>query len=478
MPTEQKRQTTTAVTKEKPISLNQKHFIVAKDVLRHDPLSFKKFTGNHVYILSSVLKELRLITESQRKNDIAVFQSREVLNKIKETINGNVKDATSPNGLYLSDCDVTLHIVKSEERSKNENYYIDYAKDLMETKSKLTFQDVIVISKSIDVRIECELENINSQDYQNDKILGEEIASLFQKVSLPDEKFAELMQDISSFNVHELGVPLYPNCFVEITCKSDAYTPYYLRYNGKNLVNISSHFEPFAGISPINLEQRFFFELLRDDNTDIITVSGSGGSGKTLISVAAALQMVLKEHKYSKIIYVKPTIPTDDGQGFIKGDLYDKLRPYMTSFFDALTVIFSKDEKNNRIYKKYTDQNDETEIDVEKFARKLIDKQKLELTCFSYMRGRNIRDSIVIVDEGQQTTPFIAKLMLSRLSENAKILFIGDPSDNQIDNFSVDPRSNGLVHIAAKLRNCTHAGHVSLKSVERGRIADIADKFL
>ena len=124
------------------------------------------------------------------------------------------------------------------------------------------------------------------------------------------------------------------------------------------------------------------------------------------------------------------------------------------------------------------EQNDESEIDVEKFARKLIDKQKLELTCFSYMRGRNLRDSIVIVDEGQQTTPFIAKLMLSRLSENSKILFIGDPSDNQIDNFSVDPRSNGLVYIAARLRTCMYAGHVSLKLVERGRIADIADKFL
>lgn len=458
---------------EKPAKV--KHYILAKDVLRHDPLSFKKFSGNHVYILSGVLKELRLITESQRKNDIAVFQAKEVLNKVKETINGDVKYAISPSGLYLADCDVTLHIVKSEDRNKNENYYIDYAKEL---KKKFPCQEVIVISKSIDMRIDCELENVNSQDYENDKILGEEIASLFQKVSLPDEKYAELMQDISSFNANELGVPLYPNCFVEVTCKSDASTPYHLRYDGKKLVNISKHFEPLAGILPINLEQRFFFELLQDENTDIITVSGSGGSGKTLISVAAALQMVLKENKYKKIIYIKPTIPTDEGQGFIKGDLYDKLRPYMNSFFEALSVIFSKDEKNNKIYKKYMEQNDESEIDVEKFARKLIDKQKLELTCFSYMRGRNLRDSIVIVDEGQQTTPFIAKLMLSRLSENSKILFIGDPSDNQIDNFSVDPRSNGLVYIAARLRTCMYAGHVSLKLVERGRIADIADKFL
>ena len=63
---------------EKPAKV--KHYILAKDVLRHDPLSFKKFSGNHVYILSGVLKELRLITESQRKNDIAVFQAKEVLN--------------------------------------------------------------------------------------------------------------------------------------------------------------------------------------------------------------------------------------------------------------------------------------------------------------------------------------------------------------------------------------------------------------
>lgn len=452
-----------------------KRFILTKDVLKHDPLSFKKFNGNHVYILSDVLAEFSNIIESPKKNDIAIFQAKEALKKITETINGDVKEAISPDGLFLKDSNIFLHLVKIDFPKTSSNYIIEFAKKL---RKDFPNDEIIVISKKLNIRVDCEFENITAQDYENDKILGEEIASLFQKVTLSDEKFGELMSDISSFNPENMGTTLSPNSYFEVNCESDKEYHHYIRYDGKNLVEVPTYFEPLAGIQPINLEQRLLFDLLNAQNVDLITVTGSGGSGKTLISVAAAIQMVLHENRYSKIIYVKPTVPTDDGQGFIKGDLYDKLRPYMNSFFDSLSVILSKSNKNSKIYKKYLCNSEETGIDVEKFAKKLIEKQLLELTCFSYMRGRNIRDSIVIVDEGQQTTPFIAKLMLSRLSENTKFLFIGDPSDNQIDSLSVDPRSNGLVYLAARLRSSIYTGHVSLKIVERGRLADLADKLL
>ncbi|MDD3303709.1 MAG: PhoH family protein [Clostridia bacterium] len=459
---------------------NVKHYILATDVLKHDPLSFKKFVGNHVYILSETTKYFSDIVEfPKRHTDIAVFQAKEALIRLKEAINGNSKKTVLPAGLLLKDVNVTLHIVKCNKPISAQSDILTFANEL---KVKYPNESVILVSKTLNTRLDCDFANITAQDYKNDKVYEEEISPYFQKVVLSDEKYIKLQQDISTFSVKDLGISLFPNCFLEVYCESDKATPIFIKYDGKHFVNLSHRYNDFAGIKPKNTEQKFVFDLLGDKNVELVTITGSAGSGKTILSVAAALQLAIKDGLYDKIIYVKPTLPADDGQGYLKGDLYDKLRPYMMSFFDSLSVILTKNEASNKVYRKFLDSafdaNDKTPIDVEKFAKNLIDRQLLELTCFSYMRGRNIRNSIVIVDEGQQTTPFIAKLMLTRISENAKFVFIGDPSDNQIDTTSVDPRSNGLVYLAARLKNSPITGHVSLKAVERGKLAELADEML
>ena len=94
------------------------------------------------------------------------------------------------------------------------------------------------------------------------------------------------------------------------------------------------------------------------------------------------------------------------------------------------------------------------------------------------MRGRTLCDALVIIDEAQQTTPHLAKLMLTRAGFNSKFIFIGDATDNQIDNILVDSKSNGLVYTIDKMKPFKLTGHVTLKHVERSPLAKLAEKYL
>jgi len=89
-----------------------------------------------------------------------------------------------------------------------------------------------------------------------------------------------------------------------------------------------------------------------------------------------------------------------------------------------------------------------------------------------------LSNAMVIVDEAQELTPHLAKLMLTRAGFGSKFVFLGDPTDNQIDNVLVDARSNGLVYTVEKMKTFDITGHVALKQVERSPLARIAEKSM
>lgn len=100
------------------------------------------------------------------------------------------------------------------------------------------------------------------------------------------------------------------------------------------------------------------------------------------------------------------------------------------------------------------------------------------MKTFAYMRGRTLANAMVIIDEAQEMTPHLAKLMLTRAGQDSKFVMIGDPSDNQIDNIHVDSKSNGLVYVIEKMKAQALTGHMSLEEVERSPLAKIAEENL
>jgi len=178
-------------------------------------------------------------------------------------------------------------------------------------------------------------------------------------------------------------------------------------------------------------------------------------------------------------------VPAGDDIGFLPGTEEEKLKPWMGSFYDAVENLMDAKEnaKKDKIKSKKVKKIDEhevkrVEISVDNFIDKYRKNGVIETKTFIYMRGRTLSDALVIVDESQQTTPHLAKLMLTRAGFGSKFVFIGDPSDNQIDNTLVDEKSNGLVYTIEKMKPFDITGHVTLEHVERSPLSKLAEKSM
>lgn len=135
---------------------------------------------------------------------------------------------------------------------------------------------------------------------------------------------------------------------------------------------------------------------------DMVFCIGPAGSGKTYIMVAEALNLLLSRKK-SKIVLTRPVVEAGESLGYLPGDLEQKISPYLRPLYDAMEAFVSKD-----------------------FIRKLIEAGLIEIAPLAYMRGRTLSDSVVILDEAQNTTRQQMKMFLTRMGEGSKVFITGD----------------------------------------------------
>ena len=134
---------------------------------------------------------------------------------------------------------------------------------------------------------------------------------------------------------------------------------------------------------------------------------GPAGTGKTYLAMAMAINALLKK-QVSRIILARPAVEAGEKLGFLPGDLYEKVNPYLRPLYDALFDM----------------------MEAEK-AYKLIERGVIEIAPLAFMRGRTLNDSFIILDEAQNTTSEQMKMYLTRLGFNSKTVITGDVT--QID---------------------------------------------
>lgn len=151
--------------------------------------------------------------------------------------------------------------------------------------------------------------------------------------------------------------------------------------------------------------QADYIELLQ--TKDMVFCTGSAGSGKTFLAVAQALYLILT-HKKTKMIITRPVVEAGENLGFLPGDLEQKIDPYLRPLRDAMENL----------------------LPVEAVKR-LFEAGIIEIAPLAYMRGRTLNNSVLILDEAQNTTYEQLKMFLTRMGDNSKVFITGDPS--QID---------------------------------------------
>ena len=179
-------------------------------------------------------------------------------------------------------------------------------------------------------------------------------------------------------------------------------------------IPVSSRKRPVA---PKNETQRKYVEAIRQ--YDIVFGIGPAGTGKTYLAMATAVSALLRR-EVSRIILVRPAVEAGEKLGFLPGDLYEKVNPYLRPLYDALYDM----------------------IETEK-ANKLVERGDIEIAPLAFMRGRTLNDSFIILDEAQNTTTEQMKMFLTRLGFNSKTVVTGDIT--QIDLPS--GRNSGLIEV-------------------------------
>lgn len=179
--------------------------------------------------------------------------------------------------------------------------------------------------------------------------------------------------------------------------------------------------------------QSRYLKAIRQHN--LVFCIGPAGTGKTYLAVAAAVE-ALQQESIRKIVLVRPAVEAGESLGFLPGDLYAKINPYLRPLLDALRDMLDYDQ-----------------------VRQQMEDDVIEVIPLAYMRGRTLNDAFIILDEAQNTTVGQMKMFLTRMGMGSKVVVSGDAT--QID---LPPHTkSGLTDAVTRLRNIEGFAHVTLR---------------
>ena len=192
----------------------------------------------------------------------------------------------------------------------------------------------------------------------------------------------------------------------------------------KDMVSDRVHtHERKPGVTAKTVGQKMYLDAVRTH--DITFGIGPAGTGKTYLAVATALA-ALREGKVSRIILTRPAVEAGEALGFLPGDLYEKITPYLRPLHDALQDMLPAEE-------------------IQKFMERGI----IEIAPLAYMRGRTLNNAFIILDEAQNSTTEQMLMFLTRLGHGSKAVITGD--ETQVD---LPPHKNsGLAEAHRALKN-------------------------
>jgi phosphate starvation-inducible PhoH-like protein len=159
-------------------------------------------------------------------------------------------------------------------------------------------------------------------------------------------------------------------------------------------------------ITPKSINQKNYIDSIR--RFDIVFAIGPAGTGKTYLAMAMAVARLMKK-EVNRVVLARPAVEAGERLGFLPGDLYEKVNPYLRPLYDALHDMMD-----------FVD------------ASRLIQRGTIEVAPLAFMRGRTLNDSFVILDEAQNATPDQMKMFLTRLGFSSKAVITGDVTQTDL----------------------------------------------
>ncbi len=353
---------------------------------------------------------------------------------------------------YLADLD------RSAERSiLNDRKIIEVAQYAQ------SYYDKPVVFVSLDVmcRHRALSLGLETESFGKDNVCDVELYSEIEVDELPST--VECSEDSNIYNIPNTvsGICLYTK---------DGNRRYYYK-SGITFHIIDEDELKRQNIKPMNVEQKIYSSMINDNFYDVVVCDSPAGSGKTLVAISAAMKLIdskLNNGRFNKIVYIRKTIASDTEElGFLPGTSDEKIAPYLAPLYSNLEAIIAQK------YKKKMSKDE-----LEEKMSQLIKDYQITPMYEGFLRGTNIRDAIVIIDEVQNDSVSSVKTILTRVTEGCKIIAIG--SNRQIDNKYINKHTSALTYLLNRISTDNmevNIGAVNLTKTVRSRIAEWSDTF-
>jgi PhoH-like ATPase len=423
--------------------------VLDTSVILHDPACLEKLENSEIILHINVLNEL----DKSKKYPDEVGRNARVFIKMIDKLFSEVNGMSCEIGTNT----ITIGTFDSNKPlEKADNSLIECASNL-----KTTGKTVILMSRDINLRMRARACGITSQSYEKTSSRSSELYTGI--CSLKNAELGGFLQESGylSLDDYEELQDLYPNECILFT--DDEKNGVALgRRTGSKISLIKDR--NLWTIGTRNKEQACAADILLDPNVPLVTLIGNAGTGKTLLTLASALEMVINKKAYKKIIIYRPMQPVGQEVGYLPGNLEEKLDPWMSAIKDNFEFLATANKKDKSCGKSNWKDKLGQYADL------------IQMEAVTYIRGRSIPNAYIIIDESQNTTREQIKTILTRVGTGSKIVMTGDIY--QIDGKNLDTVSNGLTYTAESFKYSDLAGHVTLTKGERSKLATEAALLL
>ena len=464
------------------VNKQQKLFVLDTNILMHDPTAIYHFEEHDIYLPMVVLEEL----DNHKTGISEVARNVRQTNRMLVELMSNASHAQIVAGLPIKSF-VNRDNAKSSGRlffqtdefeplrpislpgHKVDNTLLSTALGLQK---KYPERQIVIVSKDINLRIKASILGIPAEDYYNDQVL-DDVNLLHSGIHMLENNFwdthaknMEAWQE-SSHTFYRITGPLTsqwnPNdC---LTTHDNQFQALVRKIEPSSAVvemvrDFTQNKHAVWGINARNREQNFALNLLLDPEIDFVTLQGSAGTGKTLLTIAAGLTQVLDQNRYTEIIMTRVTIPVGEDIGFLPGTEEEKMTPWMGALMDNLEVLHGAQEGGS----------------FGRGATQDLLQNKIKIRSLNFMRGRTFLNRFIIIDEAQNLTSKQIKTLVTRAGPGSKIICLGDIK--QIDTPYLSETTSGLTFAVDRFKHWEHSAHMTLTRGERSRLAYYAAEHL
>jgi phosphate starvation-inducible PhoH-like protein len=208
---------------------------------------------------------------------------------------------------------------------------------------------------------------------------------------------------------------------------------FFILAKGKNKMNqINKYISTTSKniYKPKTINQQKYLQAIENENTKLVIVNGPAGTGKTLFACISAIEL-LKNNNIDKIILTRPLVSVEEEIGFLPGNINEKMDPWTKPIIDIFSEYYKKPEIDNMIY-----------------------NNVVEIIPLGFMRGRTFKNSYIIADEMQNSTPNQIKMITTRIGENSKMIITGDLNQSDLK------EKNGLDDLIKKYQTYSNMNEI------------------